>query len=91
MQDYIYFCFCLSGCLFTLVLAGALCDLRIKIVVEIDRPNPPIIELGLFLDTEYADEKKEKKTLLPMATEILKNFNLLVNEDKTDFTHVYLA
>ena len=61
VQDYIYFCFFLSGCLFTLVLAGALCDLRIKLVVEIDRPNPPMIELGLFLDTEYADEKKEKK------------------------------
>ncbi len=28
---------CLSGCLFTLVLAGALCDLRVRLDVEIDR------------------------------------------------------
>ena len=89
---------CLSGCLFTLVLAGALCDLRIRLVVEIDRPNPPITELGLPLDTEYADdvdfndeEEENLRTLLPMATEILKDWNLFVNEDKTDFTHVYLA
>ena len=58
---------CLSGCLFTLVLAGALCELRVKLVVEIDWPNPPITELGRTLDTEYADdvdsndEEKEKK------------------------------
>ena len=26
-----------------------------------------------------------------MATQILKDWNLFVNEDKTDFTHVYLA
>ena len=46
----------LSGrCLFTLVLAGAVCDLRIKLVVEIDRFNPQITELGLPLDTEDAD------------------------------------
>ena len=39
----------------TLVLAGALYDLRIKLVVEIDRPNPLITELGLPLDTECVD------------------------------------
>ena len=86
---------CLSGCLFTLVLAGALCELRIQLVY---RPNPPISELGLPLDTEYADdvdfndeEEENLRTLLPLATEILKDWNLFVNEDKTDFTHVYLA
>ena len=64
----------------TLVLAGALYDLRIKLVVEIDRPNPLITELGLPLDTEYADdvdfndeEGENMKTLLPMATEIRKD------------------
>ena len=89
---------CLSGCLFTLVLAGALCDLRIQLVIDIDRPNPPITELGLPLDTEYADdvdfndeEEENLRTILPLATEILNDWNLFVNEDKTDFTHVYLA
>ena len=89
---------CLSGCLFTLVLAGALCELRVKLVVEIDWLNPPITELGLTLDTEYADdvdfndeEEENLKPLLPMATEVLKDWNLFVNEDKTDFAHVYLA
>ncbi len=89
---------CLSGCLFTLVLAGALCDLRTQLVVEIDRPNPPITELGFPLDTEYADdvdfndeEKETLRTLLPIATEILKDWNLFVNEGKTEFMHVYLA
>ena len=53
------------------MLAGVLCDLRITLVVEIDRPNPPITELGLVLDTEYAenadfnDEKEENlRTIL---------------------------
>ena len=89
---------CLSGCLFTLVLAGALCDLRAQLVVEIDRPNPPITELGFPLDTEYADDvdfndedEENLRTLLPIATEILKDWNLFVNEGKTEFMHVYLA
>ena len=83
------------------LLAGALCDLKIKLVVEIDRPNPLTTdrtELGLPQDPEYADdvnfndeEEGNLKTLLPMAIEILKDWNLFVNEGKTDFTHVYLA
>ena len=89
---------CLSGCLFTLVLAGALCDLRTQLTVAIDRPNPPITNIGFPLDTEYADDidfndedEANLRTLLPLATEVLKDWNLFVNEDKTDFTHVYLA
>ena len=31
------------------------------------------------------------RAILPQATAILKKWNLFVNEDKTDFTHVYLA
>ena len=31
------------------------------------------------------------RTILLLATEILNDWNLFVNEDKTDFTHVYLA
>ena len=38
------------------MLASALCDLRIKHVVEIGRPNPPITELEFPLDTEYAED-----------------------------------
>ena len=89
---------CLSGCLFTLVLAGALRDLRIRLETAMNRPNPPITEIGLPLDTEYADDidfndedEDNLRALLPLATEVLKDWNLFVNEDKTDFTHVYLA
>ena len=88
----------LSGCLFTLVLAEALRDLRNRLEAAMNRTNPPISEIGLTLDTEYADDidfnnedEKNLKVLLPMATEVLKDWNLFVNEDKTDFTHVYLA
>ena len=89
---------CLSGCLFTLVLAGALRDLRTRLETAMDRPNPPITEVGLPLDTEYADDidfndedEDNLRALLPLATAVLKDWNLFVNEDKTDFTHVYLA
>ena len=34
----------------------ALCDLRIQLVLDINRPNPHISELGLPLDTEYAED-----------------------------------
>ena len=88
----------LSGCLFTLVLAGALRYFIAHIVVEIDRPDPPIAELGFPLDTKYADDvdfndedEENLRAILPLATDILKSWNLFVNEDKTDFTHVYLA
>ena len=56
------------------MLARDLSDLRIKLVAEIDRPNPPITELGQ-----------------PGRSEDFKDWNLFVNEDKTDFTHMYLA
>ena len=89
---------CLSGCLFTLVLAGALNELRWTITVELDRPIPPISVAGMPLDSEYADDvdfndedEDNLRAILPQATAILKDWNLFVNEDKTDFTHVYLA
>ena len=89
---------CLSGCLFTLVLAGALKELRITLRIQLNRPNPPLSYLGLPLDTEYADDvdfmdenEENLKAILPQATETLRSWNLFVNEDKTDFTHVYLA
>ena len=89
---------CLSGCLFTLVLAGALNELRLTLTVTIGRPFPPISVEGLPLDSEYADdvdfndeEEENLRAILPVATAILKKWNLFVNESKTDFTHVYLA
>ena len=47
---------CLSGCLFTLVLAGALCELREKLAATMVWPNPPITIEGFPLETEYADD-----------------------------------
>jgi len=89
---------CLSGCLFTLVLAGALNELRWTITVELDRPIPPITDIGLPLDSEYADDvdfydeqEETLRAILPQATSILKEWNLFVNEDKTEFVHVHLA
>ena len=87
---------CLSGCLFTLVLAGALNELRWTKTISLDRPVPPITIAGLPLDTEYADDvdvndEENLGAILPQATAILEKWNLFVNEDKTDFTHAYLS
>jgi len=86
----------LSGNLFTLYLAGALYHLR-AVTLHL-RPNPPISDELLPLEWEYADdvdfmdEDEDKlKTLLPICQEILGEWNLLVNESKTEFTHLYLA
>ena len=78
---------CLSGCLFTLVLAGALNEHTI----------PPITISGFPLDTKYyADDvdfndEEEDNLRAIQATAILEKWNFFVNVDKTDFTHVYLA
>ena len=52
----------------------------------------------MYLEWEYADEvdlANEKReplnSLLPTACNTLKDCNLLVNESKTKFTHIYLA
>ena len=44
-----------------------------------------------MVSTSSIRSKKILKTPLPMAAEILKDLNLFVDEDKADFTHVYLA
>ena len=84
--------------MFTLVLAGVLCELRLLLAVQFNRPVLPIAKNGFPLDTEYADDvdffdedEENLKTLLPLATVVLKEWNLFVNEDKTEFVHVYLA
>ena len=77
-------------------LAGALYHLR-AVVIHI-RPNPPIAESSLPLEWEYtddadfADEDEDKlHQLLPICKEILSEWNLLVNESKTEFVKFYLA
>ncbi len=89
---------CLSGCLFTLVLAGALLEHRSTLAISMGRPNPPITSQGLPLDTEYADdvdfmdeEEENLRKIYSVATDILESWNLFVNEDKFDITRVYLA
>ena len=84
----------LSGKLFTLILAAALHHLR----AVSGRPNPPVSELGFPTEWEYsddcdfADEDIEKlRTFLPAVKEVLKDWNLEVNETKTEFSTVYLA
>ena len=92
---------CLSGCLFTLVLSGALNELRWTITVDLNRLISPISIAGLRLplnchliadDVDFNDEEEDNfKARLLQATAIHKEWNLFVNEDKTDFTYVYLA
>ena len=86
----------LSGNLFTLYLAGALYHLLA--FMSYLRPNPPFAENLLHFEWEYADDadftdedKKNLESMLPICKEILEEWNLFVNELKTEFTHIYLA
>jgi hypothetical protein len=86
----------LSGCLFTLVLAAALNHLRTLIPF---RSNPPIdSHTHMPLEEEYADdvdfldeELLRLEFVLPVATHVLKEWNLNVNNTKTEFVHCYMA
>ena len=43
-------------------------------------------------DVDYANEDTRKlNAILPTACNILKDWNLIVNESKTDFSHIHLA
>ena len=84
----------LSGNLFTLSLAAAINHLR----AVLNLPNPPISEHGMVLEFEYADtvdfmdeEIETLQHILRTTTKVLKEWNLYVNEDKAEFTHVYLT
>ncbi|KAL5249834.1 hypothetical protein ACHWQZ_G018605 [Mnemiopsis leidyi] len=84
----------LSGKLFTLILEAALHHLR----AVSGRPDPPVSELGFPTEWEYsddcdfADEDIEKlKTFFPAVKVLLKDWDLQVNESKTEFSTVYLA
>ena len=82
----------LSGVLFTLTLAGALIHLR----AMLDRPNPPISDECLPLESEYADDvyfidedPEALKNILPVATPVLKEWSFYVNEQKTEVVRVF--
>ena len=84
----------LSGKLFTLVLAAAMHHLR----AYSGRPNPPVSDLGMPLEWEYADDcdfADEDVAVLQKiekhAQHILPQWNLIVNEAKTEYVEVYLA
>ena len=86
----------LSGNLFTVYLAGALYHLR-AVTMHI-RLNPPISDQLLPLEWEYADDvdfldedEENLQALLPVCKEILQEWNLYVNESKTEFTTFYIA
>ena len=83
----------LSGKLFTLVLAAALHHLR----AVTGRPNPPVWE-GIPMEWQYADDcdfndedEEALKTLEQEAKHILGEWNLTVNETKTEYVKFYLA
>lgn len=85
----------LSGALFTLTLAGGLNQVR---AVVPERPNPPISDTGMPLEWEYSDdtdfadlELEPLQELLPTCRDVFSEWNLLVNEDKTEFVHFYVA
>ena len=90
----------LSGGIFTLSLAGALNQLR---TMYVDRPVIPIGDIeednvGMPLEWEYADDcdfidtKVDMlRNMLPVCTDVLEEWDLTVNQDKTEFVHIYLA
>ena len=66
--------------------------------VAVERPNPPISDTGMPVEWEYSDDVdfvddnlESLQELLPTCREVLSNWNLHVNESKTEFVHFYLA
>ena len=62
------------------------------------RPILPISDMGMPLEWEYADDADfvdddldRLRDMLPVCTEVLKEWDLNVNESKTEFVHFYLA
>ena len=84
----------ISGLCFTITLAGACYHLRAVTM----RPTPPITPAGMPEEDEYSDDldflnedKATLEALLPVATRVFKEWNLNINESKTEFVHVYIA
>ena len=97
---------CLSGDLFTIILAAALHQLRAILsqasqspyVVNHPIPNPPVSESFMPLETEYADDtsfsnsrKEPLEDLYPVCKAVFGEWNLSVNDSKTESLHFYLA
>ena len=84
----------LSGCLFTLVLAGALNHLRTLIPF---RSNPPFnVMTSMPEEDEYSDDTDflgeeliQLEFILPVAAKVFKEWSLNINESKTEFIHFY--
>ena len=83
-----------AGKLFTLNLAGGLMHIR---AVLSSRPNPPIAENHMPLESAYADDAEHidedfdsLQEVFYTSKTILSEWSLFVN-DKTKFTRVYLA
>ena len=81
--------------MFTLSLVGALYHVR---AVVTERPNPPISDTGMPVEWEYSDAVdfvdnalEPLQDLLPKCKDVLSEWNLHVNESKTEFVHFYLA
>ena len=86
----------LSGCLFTLVLAGALYHLRSLIPFRHSIPYDPIslmpIESEYADDVDFIDEELlHLNSILPIASTVLKEWNLHINNTKTEFVDFHLA
>ena len=87
-----------TACLGISKLAGVLCELREQLAVTMVRPNSPNTIESFPLETEYADDddfmdeyEENLRQILPMATKILKSWNLYVNEEKTNCIHMHLG
>ena len=84
----------LSGKLFTLSLAGALYNLR----AVTSRPTPPIKCDGMPEESEYSDDVDFMDTdeatltaLFTTAKDIFSEWNLQINEAKTEYVHFRIA
>ena len=84
----------LSGKFFTLYLAAALYHLR----AITNRPTPPIADTGMPMESEYSDDvdfmdtsEENLVNLLPVAKSVFSEWNLQINESKTEFVHFRIA
>ena len=85
----------LSAKLFSLYLAGALNQLR----AISGAPNPPINHNLMPLESQYADDadfydengKYLKEKLFPLVKSTFKDWNLKVNDTKTEYTTIEIA
>ena len=85
----------LSGKLFTLYLAGALRHLK----AIVGCPQPPIdMDTMMPLETVYADDcdfyslsETALTDTLRTVEKVFSNWNLIVNQSKTEFTNIYIS